>query len=73
MKKNEADWDRGLRVLLGLALFSMTVIGPETRWGLVGLAAVITGLSGFCPLYRLAGVHTDPLETPNRASIRSRE
>ena len=70
--KNEADWDRGLRVLLGLALFSMTVIGPETPWGLLGLAAVITGLLGFCPLYRLVGIHTESIETPNRDSLGSR-
>ena len=60
--KNEADWDRGLRVILGMALFSMTVIGPETRWGLIGLAAMATGLLGFCPLYRLIGVNTNSVE-----------
>lgn len=62
MKTNEATWDRGARVALGLVLLALTVVGPHTLWGLVGLVPLITGAVGFCPLYRLAGVSTCPVE-----------
>ena len=58
MQKNEAGWDRGLRVALGLALLSTTVVGPQTWWGLVGLVPLVTGVWGFCPLYQLVGINT---------------
>jgi hypothetical protein len=60
MHTNEATWDRAARVVLGIALLALTVLGPHTLWGLVGLVPLITGLVGFCPLYRLAGVSTCP-------------
>ena len=60
MTHNEAGWDRGLRVVLGLGLLSLTVIGPHTLWGLVGFVPVATGFWGFCPLYRLVGLGTRP-------------
>ena len=37
MITNEGKTDRIIRVLLGLALLSLTVIGPQSMWGLVGL------------------------------------
>jgi len=55
---NEATWDRALRVVLGLALLSLTLWGPKTLWGLVGLVPLATGLVGTCPLYSLFGVGT---------------
>lgn len=58
MKINEAGWDRALRVMLGLGLLSLTVVGPQTWLGLVGLVPLMTGLAGFCPLYRLLGTGT---------------
>ncbi len=58
MLRNEADWDRGLRVLVGLALLAMTVVGPQTWWGLVGIVPLLTGALGHCPLYRLVGLNT---------------
>ncbi len=58
MHTNEADWDRGLRVAVGLGLLSMTVVWPQTLWGLVGVVPVVTGLWGFCPLYRVSGRST---------------
>jgi hypothetical protein len=61
MKINEAGWDRGIRVVLGLGLLSLTVVGPQTWWGLVGLVPLVTGLLGFCPLYRLFGTGTCPV------------
>ena len=58
MRRNEAAWDRVLRVILGLAVLSLAVVGPRTPWGLVGLVPLLTGLAGYCPLYRLAGLST---------------
>ncbi len=63
MKINEAVWDRGLRVVLGLVLLSLIIVGPQTWWGLVGLVPLVTGLWGFCPLYRAAGITTCPTAT----------
>jgi len=62
MQINEATWDRAARVALGLALLSLTLVGPHTLWGLVGLVPLVTGAFGFCPLYRLAGISTCPVE-----------
>jgi Protein of unknown function (DUF2892) len=61
MKKNEAGWDRGLRIALGLGLLALTVAGPKTWIGLVGVVPLATGLVGFCPLYKLFGLRTCPL------------
>jgi hypothetical protein len=58
MTRNEATWDRVLRVILGLGLLSLVVLGPQTLWGLVGLVPLVTGLAGFCPLYRVTGLST---------------
>jgi hypothetical protein len=55
---NESTIDRVLRVALGLVLLSLVVVGPKTWFGLVGLVPLLTGLVGFCPLYRLLGVST---------------
>ena len=55
---NEHAVDRGLRVVLGLALLSLIVAGPHTLWGLVGLVPLATGLLGSCPIYRLLGIST---------------
>lgn len=60
MNVNEANWDRAVRVVLGLGLLALAFVGPRTPWGFVGLVPLATGLCGFCPLYRLAGAHTAP-------------
>lgn len=60
MKTNEAGWDRVARVVLGLALLSLTVVGPKSLWGLVGLVPLLTGAVGFCPLYRVFSFSTAP-------------
>jgi len=58
MKQNEAGWDRGIRIAVGLGLLSLTVIGPQTMWGLVGLVPIATGSLGVCPLYSIFGFST---------------
>ncbi len=62
MKVNEGKMDRILRVVAGLVLLSLTVIGPQTLWGLVGLVPLLTGLVGYCPLYTVLGINTCPVE-----------
>ena len=64
MSRNEATWDRVLRVILGLAVLSLVVVGPQTLWGLVGLVPLVTGLAGHCPLYRVVGLSTCPVSQP---------
>ena len=59
--KNEGNLDRILRVIVGLAVLSLCVIGPQSMWGLVGLVPLLTGLLGFCPLYKILGLNTCPL------------
>lgn len=61
MTKNEASWDRALRVVVGLGLLSLTVAGPHTLWGLVGLLPLLTGAVGYCPAYTLLGISTCPV------------
>jgi hypothetical protein len=55
---NEGTADRAARVVLGLGLLSLTVVGPQTAWGLVGLVPLVTGLVGSCPAYTLLGIKT---------------
>ncbi len=56
--KNEGTLDRTIRVIAGLAILSLTIIGPHTMWGLVGVVPLLTGVVGFCPAYRLLGIRT---------------
>jgi hypothetical protein len=55
---NEGGLDRALRVILGVALISLALVGPKTAWGWIGILPLLTGFSGFCPLYRVLGVNT---------------
>ena len=59
--KNEGVMDRSIRVVVGLALLSLIFVGPQTLWGLVGLVPLITGLVGFCPLYKVFGLNSCPV------------
>lgn len=61
MPTNEGTLDRALRVILGLVLISLVFVGPQTVWGWVGVVPLLTGLVGFCPLYRLVGINTCPM------------
>lgn len=62
MKINEGKADRIFRVVVGLGLLSLVFTGPHSMWGLVGLVPLLTGAFGFCPLYKVFGLSTCPLE-----------
>jgi len=57
---NEHPIERVLRVVLGLALISIALVGPKTPWGFLGIVPLATGLFGTCPLYTLLGWNTCP-------------
>jgi hypothetical protein len=59
--KNAGTLDRIIRITLGLGLLSLTFVGPQSPLGLVGAIPLLTGVIGFCPLYRLVGLNTCPL------------
>lgn len=60
MKTNVGSFDRTIRLVLALALFSIFFIlpGDEKWFGLIGLVPLVTGLINWCPLYTLFGVNT---------------
>lgn len=58
LPKNEHTVDRGARLLIGFGVISLSLWGPHTLWGLVGLVPIVTGLIGSCPLYTLTGLST---------------
>jgi hypothetical protein len=60
MKRNVGSVDRVLRIVLGLGLLSLTVIGPASLWGLLGLVPLATGVFSFCPAYTLLGISSCP-------------
>lgn len=57
MKPNVGTVDKWLRVALGVALIVWAATGGPA-WAWLGLIPLLTGLFGFCPLYRLLGIST---------------
>ena len=62
-KSNESNWDRILRVVLGVVLLALGWGGVVTgTWGwvlrIVGFIPLLTGLVGWCGLYALFGFST---------------
>jgi len=62
MTKNVGGLDRGMRILVGLALIAWGFLGLKggVRWipVILGLSPLITGIIGFCPLYKPFGINT---------------
>ncbi|MFT6302283.1 MAG: hypothetical protein ACI9XK_001711 [Granulosicoccus sp.] len=58
MKRNIGKSERVLRAVVGLGILSLTVIGPQSMWGLVGAIPLATAAIGWCPPYSLLGINT---------------
>jgi hypothetical protein len=58
MKTNVGTIDRLLRILVGLALITATLMGEIGAWGWIGIVALLTGLVGICPAYLPFGIST---------------
>ena len=55
---NIGNTERVFRALLGAGILSLTVVGPRTPWGYLGLLPLLTALLGWCALYRVLGIST---------------
>ena len=58
MSINEGTLDRIVRVVFGLVLVALAVVGPRTPLGWLGIVPLVTGAVRFCPLYRVIGIRT---------------
>jgi Protein of unknown function (DUF2892) len=64
MKPNVGTVDRFIRVVAGLALILLAVLGKIGVWGYIGIVPLATGLFRFCPAYFPFGFTTCP--TPSK-------
>ena len=61
MKTNEGKIDRAVRTVIGilfLALWAIDAVPYGILFLLMGLIAVITGITGFCAIYKILGINT---------------
>ena len=58
MKLNVGGIDRTLRIVVGIVLIALTLLGHIGWWGWIGVIPLATGLFSFCPLYTLLGMNT---------------
>jgi hypothetical protein len=54
---NTGFFDRFLRVFVGALLVFVAVLTGWV-WGYIGLIPLVTGLTGFCPLYTIFRINT---------------
>jgi len=57
MKQNVGSMERGIRIILGLAIIGAGVM-YSNWWGAVGAVPLLTGLIGWCPPYAIMGINT---------------
>jgi hypothetical protein len=52
---NIEAWERMIRIALGAALLSAPfLLATKWKWlGLIGIAPLVTGMVGWCPVYAL--------------------
>jgi len=58
MKTNVGGIDKIARIVVGLVLIVLTLMGTIGVWGWIGVAPLATGLFNFCPVYSLMGIST---------------
>jgi hypothetical protein len=62
MKSNVGGIDRILRIVVGLVLIVLTVMGVLPMWGYIGIVPLATGVIGWCGLYPMLGINTCPMK-----------
>jgi len=62
MQTNVGGIDKILRIVAGLILIALGIMGIGAPWTFIGIVPLATGLMGWCPAYKLIGVNTCPLK-----------
>lgn len=62
MKINVGGIDKILRIVAGLALLVLAIMGIGAPWTWIGIVPLATGLMGWCPAYSIIGVSTCPMK-----------
>lgn len=62
MTQNAGGIDKILRIVVGIALIGLTIMGVLPVWGYIGIVPLATGLMGWCPLYTMLGINTCPVK-----------
>ena len=62
MTQNVGGIDRILRIVVGIVLIGLAATGTVGWWGWLGVVPLATGLFRFCPMYRLLGMSTCPVQ-----------
>lgn len=60
MTKNVGSIDKIARIVAGLVLIALAILGIGTPWTWIGILPLATGLMGWCPAYTLIGANTCP-------------
>lgn len=58
MTANVGGIDRGVRIVVGIALIAGAVTGVIGAWGWIGVVPLATGVFRFCPAYLPFGLRT---------------
>lgn len=60
MNANVGSADKIVRLVLAVAFFSLFFIlsGDQKWFGLIGFVPLLTGLMGWCPMYKIFGFNT---------------
>lgn len=62
MKSNVGGMDKILRIVAGVVLLALAIMGIGAPWTFIGIVPLVTGLMGWCPAYMLLGLNTCPLK-----------
>lgn len=58
MPQNIGPYEQAVRMLVGVAIFSLAFIGPQTIWAWLGAVVVFFAAWGWCPMYAILGIKT---------------
>jgi hypothetical protein len=62
MKANVGGIDKILRIIAGLVLIGLAIMGIGAPWTWIGVVPLATGLMGWCPVYTLFGMNSCPMK-----------
>jgi len=74
---NVGHVERVIRFALGLMLLAIGGLSPLPVWGtviilIIGIVALVTGIMGFCPAWRLFGMNTCHHDHANSSKVEKR-